>query len=326
MLTSNYTFLYLKNYLYSKPVKGLLGCGVGYCFSFNGIERDNEIKGDGNMYATEFRELDTRLITWWSIDPLFAKYPSHSPYNYTEGNPIVYNDRTGKEKTSTIVDMKGNVVGGKLDGDKGVYMVSNVTKENFDQKKIEDYKKVGARIGTSASEFSFVDEGGQFKGHVNLGSNEAANNIDYATSMLRKAHSPLFLNISAFLDYKSKGGNAFVDENNVYDIKAWGLTKGFNKQDYNKNAYEASWGPQGLIFTNRDAGNYFAGKAAAMMGIPWSFAHSGFGAFNANNNSPGGVYKKTFINFMTFPFREDGLKYKEFKASDDLQQMGYFSN
>ncbi len=53
-----------------------------YRYGFNGQEKDNEIKGDGN-----------------SLDPLASKYPSLSPYCAMENNPINYVDMDGREPT-----------------------------------------------------------------------------------------------------------------------------------------------------------------------------------------------------------------------------------
>jgi len=41
-----------------------------YKYGMNGMEKDDEIVGSGNMYTTSFRENDTRLGRWWSSDPL----------------------------------------------------------------------------------------------------------------------------------------------------------------------------------------------------------------------------------------------------------------
>ena len=43
---------------------------LGYRYGFNGMERDDEIKGSGNSYTTEFRLLDPRLGRWPSTDPV----------------------------------------------------------------------------------------------------------------------------------------------------------------------------------------------------------------------------------------------------------------
>jgi len=33
----------------------------GYRYAFNGMEKDDEVKGSGNSYTTEFRQYDSRL-------------------------------------------------------------------------------------------------------------------------------------------------------------------------------------------------------------------------------------------------------------------------
>lgn len=53
-----------------------------YRFGFNGKENDNEVKGTGNQLDFGARIYDPRLGRWLSLDPLQAKYPGFSPYNY----------------------------------------------------------------------------------------------------------------------------------------------------------------------------------------------------------------------------------------------------
>ena len=70
----------------------------GYRYGFNGKEKDNEIKGDGNSYDYNARIYDNRLGKWLSVDPLYEKYPSESPYLYTGGNPVLYVDKDGRDR------------------------------------------------------------------------------------------------------------------------------------------------------------------------------------------------------------------------------------
>ena len=65
-------------------------------YSFQGQERDDEIKGEGNSYDFGARMLDPRLGRWFSPDPWENKYPSWSTYNFVKNNPLCYNDPTGK--------------------------------------------------------------------------------------------------------------------------------------------------------------------------------------------------------------------------------------
>ncbi|MNU55778.1 RHS Repeat protein [compost metagenome] len=68
-----------------------------YRFGYNGMEMDNEAKGNGNSYTTEFRQYDPRLGRWLSLDPLMRKYPGMSPYVAFNNNPIFFTDPLGLE-------------------------------------------------------------------------------------------------------------------------------------------------------------------------------------------------------------------------------------
>lgn len=67
-----------------------------YRYGYNkGSEKDDEISGSGNHFTTKYREGDTRLMTWWSVDPEADEQPWQSPYSYMDGNPIQFNDPDG---------------------------------------------------------------------------------------------------------------------------------------------------------------------------------------------------------------------------------------
>jgi RHS repeat-associated protein len=68
-----------------------------YRHGFNGMEKDDEVKGNGNSYTTEYRQYDPRLGRWLSIDPAMAKYPEWSPYVFAFDNPIWYHDPKGDD-------------------------------------------------------------------------------------------------------------------------------------------------------------------------------------------------------------------------------------
>jgi RHS repeat-associated protein len=97
-----YHFHNPKNYLYSKPIKGLHGYGFDYRFAFNGKERDNETYGEGNAYDFGARIQDPRLGRWLSLDPMQSRYPDWSPYNYTMNSPITMIDPDGKYVVKSI--------------------------------------------------------------------------------------------------------------------------------------------------------------------------------------------------------------------------------
>src|SRR5690606_9289804 len=68
-----------------------------YRYGFNGMEKDEEIKGGSNSYDFGARIYDPRLGRWLSLDPMMDKYPSWSPYNFAANNPIKYYDVDGED-------------------------------------------------------------------------------------------------------------------------------------------------------------------------------------------------------------------------------------
>jgi RHS repeat-associated protein len=68
-----------------------------YRYGFNGQERDNEWKGEGNSYDFGARIYDPRLGRWLSVDPLQVEYPGMSSYNFVGNNPIIYVDPDGRK-------------------------------------------------------------------------------------------------------------------------------------------------------------------------------------------------------------------------------------
>jgi RHS repeat-associated protein len=72
----------------------------GYRFGYQGSEKDDEFKGDGNSYTTEFRQLDPGLGRWLSVDPVIQ--PWQSAYCAMDGNPIGFFDILGTNTTDWI--------------------------------------------------------------------------------------------------------------------------------------------------------------------------------------------------------------------------------
>ena len=52
----------------------------GYRYFFNGQEADNEVFGETANFGYEFRQYDSRLGRWWSVDPKWNEYQSVSLY------------------------------------------------------------------------------------------------------------------------------------------------------------------------------------------------------------------------------------------------------
>ncbi|GAA0876013.1 hypothetical protein GCM10009118_24230 [Wandonia haliotis] len=59
-----------------------------YRYGFQGQEKDDEIKGEGNSVNYKYRMHDPRIGRFFAIDPLADKYPYNSPYAFSENRVI----------------------------------------------------------------------------------------------------------------------------------------------------------------------------------------------------------------------------------------------
>lgn len=75
------------------------------------MEADNEIKGDGNSYTTEFRQYDPRLGRWLSLDPLMDALPGMSPFAAYNNNPIYWRDPQGLAACRTCKNVENPTEG-----------------------------------------------------------------------------------------------------------------------------------------------------------------------------------------------------------------------
>ena len=67
-----------------------------YRYGFQGQEKDDEIKGEGNSYDFGARMYDSRIGRWFAPDPLEKEFPFVSTYVYALNNPLYFIDEDGK--------------------------------------------------------------------------------------------------------------------------------------------------------------------------------------------------------------------------------------
>jgi len=68
-----------------------------YRYGFQGQEKDDEVKGEGNSINFTFRMYDTRVGRFLSIDPMFSEYPWNSTYAFAENKLGLGTELEGKE-------------------------------------------------------------------------------------------------------------------------------------------------------------------------------------------------------------------------------------
>ena|GEM_PF-2472790 len=96
----------------------------GYRYGFNGKENDNEVKGEGNQQDYGMRVYDPRIAKFLSVDPITAKYPMLTPYQFASNRPIDGIDLDGLEYATYKI---------KINGLSGAIMSSEVIWNNPNQ-------------------------------------------------------------------------------------------------------------------------------------------------------------------------------------------------
>src|SRR5690606_26583667 len=69
-----------------------------YRYGFQGQEKDDEVKGEGNSINYKFRMHDPRVGRFFATDPLEPNYPWNSPYVFAGNDVIRFLDLEGLEK------------------------------------------------------------------------------------------------------------------------------------------------------------------------------------------------------------------------------------
>jgi RHS repeat-associated protein len=256
----------------------------GYRYGFNGKERDDEVKGDGNSLNFYSRFNDPRLGRWLSVDPLEIKFPWQSPYVSMDNNPIFKIDPTGKSTESTHTDKKGNVIAVVNDGDKGVYKhADNADGSAPTQYQIEKRQKRqgtsagGQKMGETWTDLGFADFDAYEKNGIVKPASGAK--IDFNSTWATDKVSPILNENPSAVRYawKARGGEE-------WDIKT---------KTPNGNVYFGS-----LLFgkyaSARDAGNFTAGAVAQKSSIPNRILDYGFGTYNQSGNKVG----KSFLQIV----------------------------
>ena len=88
-------------YPYGMLLEGRAG-DDGYRFGFNGMERDDEVKGEGSTVNYTYRLHDTRIGRFFAVDPYVWKFAYYSPYHFSSNSPIISIELEGLESSVKI--------------------------------------------------------------------------------------------------------------------------------------------------------------------------------------------------------------------------------
>lgn len=162
---------YSDYYPFGMQMPGRHGSEGEYRYGFNGMEFDNEVKGNGNSYTTEYRQYDSRLGRWLSLDPLMSNFPWQSPYVSFDNNPIIKVDKDGQAAETKIVEKSGKIVADIQDGSDQVFVIDENQRKNvlkdlsrrFGNNELildkDENHKVGLKYGETLEKYkSFNDK------------------------------------------------------------------------------------------------------------------------------------------------------------------------
>ena len=76
--------------------------GAGYRYSFQGQEKDDEVKGEGNSINYKYRMHDPRVGRFFAVDPLIKDYPWYTSYSFSGNKLVAWRELEGLEEAAVI--------------------------------------------------------------------------------------------------------------------------------------------------------------------------------------------------------------------------------
>ncbi|MEB3801657.1 hypothetical protein INQ45_11510 [Flavobacterium columnare] len=92
----------IKYYPFGSLIPNRYGSSSSYRYGFQGQEKDDELKGEGNSLNYTFRMHDPRVGRFFARDPLEGKYPYLTPYQFSSNQPIHASELEGKESSNEL--------------------------------------------------------------------------------------------------------------------------------------------------------------------------------------------------------------------------------
>jgi RHS repeat-associated protein len=269
----SYSFNYIADYYaFGKILRSYLPSSSGLDrYGYQGSEHEKRISD--NNYYTHFRELDSEIGRWWSIDPKFKVY--ESSYASMGNNPGNLTDKLGNVPSTDVKDEgdgKYKVVGGNQnDGDKKIYVVD------------DKGKRTGKVIGESLTPESFYfSEQKEWHGTINKYDFSGVNFLNLSIIAKKPSLTSYMFNATGGkkYDFKRTGHTAKSDplyNNPEYHYRGmpFSAVKNFPARESGLTIYASA----------RDVGNFAAGWiSSGVAGMGYELARSGFNTLESLQN------------------------------------------
>ena len=196
------------------------GQSDNYRYGFQGQEKDDEIKGEGNSLSYTFRMHDPRIGRFFAIDPLFKEYPHNSPYAFSENRVVDAIELEGLEKVIIHQDLNN------AEFKTAIKIINSTTLGREFQKKFEAQKKVDVfyhPIGGNMAEgvTHFITSKRDFDEQYNSSSQYYLYNIDYQRDLKKSIDNGrkiimIGIDYPSIFSHKSLVSAAFTMHHELY--------------------------------------------------------------------------------------------------------------
>lgn len=166
-------------------IEGCTNTSYELNYKFNAKELDAE----SGLYYYGARYYDPRISVWMSVDPMWDKYRSFTPYAYCGNSPIIYIDPDGMRRTKFGVTDKGDVrqIGKADDKPDELYAIT-------ENNKLKSTKHVTVNDKTILPELA--KDRNKTVERDGVGSITQQGILSYATSSNKKEIANIFLFVS----------------------------------------------------------------------------------------------------------------------------------
>ncbi|QLE02545.1 hypothetical protein HX109_13610 [Galbibacter sp. BG1] len=187
-----------------------------YRYGFQGQEKDDDLKGDGNSVNYKYRMHDPRVGRFFAVDPLFKDYPYYTPFSFSGNKLIGYIELEGLEEAriNQAIDWNTAI---KMAGDKATI---NEIQEKYEY--IHGFTSRAANTRLFKSFFksdlaqSFIEKYGSFeRGTYEMTHEETIDTHPSPVSIIHGNHEDYMRgeasNFLSELKYIEKGASKFVE-------------------------------------------------------------------------------------------------------------------
>jgi len=214
---------------------GRNGSAGDYRYGFQGQEKDDEIKGEGNSINYKYRMHDPRIGRFFAVDPLASSFPYNSPYAFSENVVISHVELEGLEKVRHEADANHEFYSWNP-----VYLISFLAARTAGHNFYESYLAATQPINSLSAAILVSTAGSVARELKFYGDDKDANEHGSLTNAYRHALGSAYLTLAfgaetakMFTDAHEGGMNAYdtghmnvLNENiaNVIELNTTGQT------------------------------------------------------------------------------------------------------